>query len=337
MGQTSTNPLGNSNHSPRISVLMAVHNGEQFLAEAVESILNQTYRDFEFIVIDDGSTDDTKSILARYANSDPRVRVVHQQNHGLTKSLNKGLKLAVGEYIARMDGDDVARQDRFEKQLDFFRQYPDLVLLGSEVELITEKGCVLGTRGQRLKDCDIRRLLFMGDGGAMTHPVVMFPRLAAKQVGGYDEAFSTTQDLDLFIKLSERGRIMNHPETLLKWRQHGASVNRTKSDTWAAMKRMAISGAIERLGVEEYLKAVFPSGQSFHFPCDPLQLSRFAYAKGAHASADRLLKEALAVPELRQAAREDLIERRILKVWWRIRNLMRRFSETPIPRGSNRS
>ena len=309
---------------PQISVIMAVHNGGRYLEVAVESILNQTFRDFEFIIMDDGSTDGSGEVLRSLSERDSRISLIQQENTGLTKSLNRLLALAKGEYIARMDGDDIATPERLEKQLQAFVENSDLVLLGAEVELITEDGITLGLRSQPHEEIEIRRRLLLGDGGALTHPVVMFRRDTANAVGGYDERFTTTQDLDLFIRLAEQGRVFNLPEILLKWRQHGGSVNHTKSDTWMKMKRMAINGAIKRMGVEQFVEGLFPAGEKYSFPKNALELARFARAHDRKKSAKTLLNRAIREPETRSAAVEDLIEQRILGIWWILRNGLRR-------------
>ena len=118
--------------APMVSVLMAVYNAEKYLTEAVESILVQTFADFEFLIIDDGSVDGSAAILEDYAESDERVKVIHNsENLGLTKSLNIGLKLTQGKFIARIDADDVAVPERFEKQITFMDDHPDIGVCGS--------------------------------------------------------------------------------------------------------------------------------------------------------------------------------------------------------------
>ncbi len=115
---------------PRVTVLMSVYNGEKYLREAIDSILNQTFKDFEFLIIDDGSTDSSADIIRSY--TDFRIRLIqNEKNIGLTRSLNKGLKLAKGEYIARMDVDDISLPIRFEKQVSFLDKYEDVKLVGS--------------------------------------------------------------------------------------------------------------------------------------------------------------------------------------------------------------
>lgn len=244
--------------NPQVSVVMAVHNGEQYLPEAIESVLVQSFRDFEFIVIDDGSSDGSRRIIDEYARRDRRMRVVLQENLGLTRALNQGVEMARGEFIARMDADDVSVFERFQRQVQFLAGNPEYVVVGSEVLQIDDDGRPLCIRGHHQDHAAIDRQCLLGNGGAMTHPVVMIRKAALDQVGPYDGEFTTAQDLDLYLRLAEIGRLHNLRDVLLKWRQHPDSINRTRSATWPAMKRRAVGGAIRRRGVERYLAGVFP-------------------------------------------------------------------------------
>lgn len=261
-----------------ISIVMGVYNCEDYLQEAVDSILTQTFRDFEFIIIDDGSTDGSRRIIEAYEKKDSRIVAIYQQNIGLTKSLNVGLNQAKGEYIARMDGDDIAMPYRLERQYHALKYSPELVLIGAEVELISSEGLQLGIRRHPHRHEDIRSQLLLGNGGAMTHPVVMFRRSTVLEVGCYDEEFNTTQDLDLFLRLTERGKAANLPEVLLSWRQHSSSINRTRSETWLQMKMRALKKTADRLGMDAYLQEMLSSDSLFQFPSEPLELARFARA-----------------------------------------------------------
>lgn len=274
---------------PAISVVMSVHNGVKYLLQAIESILNQTLYDFEFIIVDDGSTDGASQILETYAKTDSRIVLVGQANQGLTKSLNKALYLARGDFIARMDSDDVAHPHRLETQLAFLNSHPDIVCVGSEVELISENGIRLGPRNQPREHDEIRRLLLLGDGGAMTHPAIMFRREQAIKIAGYDEQFLTAQDLDFFLRISEVGRVANIDEILLDWRQHPQSINRTKSDTWRSMKIVAIEKTIERIGAHNYSSQLFCDHQSFYFPSTGFELAGRAFRNNRRKEAFQIL------------------------------------------------
>lgn len=158
--------------TPIVSVVMSVFNGERFLREAVESILDQSFTDFEFIVVDDGSTDGSASILDSYQSYDARVKVHHHEHGGLIKSLNRGCSLAQAKYIARMDADDVASKDRLSWQVDFMEAHPEIGVLGGAVEWIDAMGKSLLTQRHPAEDRQIKAALL--HGCALWHPTVLF-------------------------------------------------------------------------------------------------------------------------------------------------------------------
>jgi hypothetical protein len=209
--------------TPSVTVLMSVFNGEEFLRKAVDSILSQTYADFELLVIDDCSTDHSAEILRSYA--DPRLRVVrNEQNIGLTASLNHGLRLSRGELIARQDADDVSHATRLERQVGFLKQNPHIALLGAQVRIINETGSVLNPMG--LYRCAseqgvVWQLLF---GNPFVHSTVMFRRAAIVDVGGYDESLRYSQDIELWSRVLVNHRGTNLRETLLDYRTHPSSI-----------------------------------------------------------------------------------------------------------------
>lgn len=259
---------------PAISVVMAVHNGQHYLRKAIESILAQTYADFEFLIVNDGSTDRTDAILTGYA--DMRIRILrNEQCFGLTRSLNLAIAQAQGHYIARMDADDISLPMRFARQLHFLQHNPEHVAVGAEVLMIDPEGWVIGVRKHAHAHGEINDRLLTGDGGAMTHPVVMMRREAIHAIGGYREQFITTQDFDLFLRLAEVGKLHNLPEILLHWRQHSSSINHTRYHTWSAMKRMALTDAAQRRNITVDLA---PSMATYH-PSHPD--ARFRWAKQA--------------------------------------------------------
>lgn len=278
---------------PQVSVAMAFYNGERYLAEAIASILSQTLQDFEFLIVDDGSTDGSRAILENFAQQDSRIRPIYQENQGLTKSLNNAIAEARAPLVARMDADDIAMPNRLERQVAALREDVELVLLGAEVEQITADGIHLGRRGHPLEHDAIRERLMLGHGGTLTHPVVMFRKEAFDSIGGYDEAFVTTQDLDLFLRLTEVGKARNLPETLLHWRQHAQSINRTKAKTWAAMRRMALEKTLERIGSQQFFEEMIPVTEQFNFPSTPQALGDFALKRDRFGSAAGFYLETL--------------------------------------------
>lgn len=292
--------------APSISVIMSVHNGDRYLAQAIESILGQTFADFEFLIVDDGSTDNSAAIVEGYAVRDARIHLISQTNQGVTKSLNRALERAVGEFVARMDADDIALPSRLERQVHELRSSSDLVVVGCEVELTTSDGLWLGSRGHAAQHAEIRRRLLLGDGGALTHPAVMMRASALREIGGYDEAFAVAQDLDLFLRLSEIGRAANLSETLLLWRQHDASINRTRYHTWVAMKRQAIENTIERVGAARFAEALFYQQASVSSLIDALELARQAQSAGRFRSALKLYLRSARRPDVRWTVLKEL-------------------------------
>ena len=159
-------------NQPLVSVVMPVYNGERFLKDAIESILNQTYKNFEFIIVDDGSTDDSLKIIKEYQKKDKRIRLIeNKKNLGQAKSLNKGLSLAKGKYYAKMDSDDIACKKRIEKEVDFLERNNDYVIVGSNLEIIDENNNTIGYRFYPQKNKEIRKLIIIKSPFA--HPSVM--------------------------------------------------------------------------------------------------------------------------------------------------------------------
>jgi len=202
---------------------MSVFNGQHFLSEAVESILGQTLRDFEFLVIDDGSTDRTAEILARYASLDGRMRVLRHENKGRAVSLNIGIKLATAGYIARMDADDIALPDRLQAQVEFMERHPEVGLLGGAVELINTQGQVLRIVRPPLEDSEIRSLML--DNNPIWHPTVVMRKEVVLASGGYRKALLDADDYELWLRMSERSRLANLGEPVLQYRIHADQVS----------------------------------------------------------------------------------------------------------------
>ncbi len=187
-------------NNPKVSVIMSVYNGEKYLKEALESILDQTFGDFEFIIINDGSTDNSYEILKSY--KDKRMKIINQENMGLAKSLNKAIKLAQGEYIARMDTDDISLPTRLEKQVDVIMSSSTVGLVGSWYEIIDE----LGRELVKVKvpcDFDYLREYMFYENNPICHGSVMLKRGPFAQAGRYREVFKYAQEYDLWLRLME--------------------------------------------------------------------------------------------------------------------------------------
>jgi len=200
---------------PQTTVLMAVHNDERYIGEATASILGQSERDFEFLIIDDASTDGTIGIINGFADS--RIRILaNRERIGLTRSLNAGWREARGQYIARMDGDDVSRPTRLEKQASFLKSHPGCGLLGTGYRTIDEHGCPLDEGRIIAADLDLKKALQVTNQFA--HSSAMIPRQVIAAVGGYREVFRFAQDYDLFLRIAEKFAVALLPEILLERR-----------------------------------------------------------------------------------------------------------------------
>lgn len=265
-----------SEEDPPLSVLIVVRNGRDFVGEAVQSLLAQTFVNFELLIVNDGSEDDTGDIIDGFAAVDPRVQVFHRPYEGVTAALVFGMSICRGNYIARMDADDVSHPDRLRKQYEYMKNNPDVVALGTEVEMIEEGGRSLGVYGHAITHEEIYQKLLTGDGAALSQPTVMFTKKAYLAVGGYNLEFKTTQDLDLFLRFAEYGKIANLPDVLLQWRQHSRSINRTKTNLWVKYRRMAVRRVIERIGADGYVNAYFPDGPTPHLPRTTMEYAGMA-------------------------------------------------------------
>jgi glycosyltransferase involved in cell wall biosynthesis len=237
---------------PKVSVLMSAYNGARYLRETAESILNQIFTDFEFIIVDDGSTDGTWSILAEYADRDQRVTLIrNKQNIGLTKSLNKGLRAARGEYIARQDADDVSLPERLAKQVAFLDQQRSVVLLGTAIEVISESGKSKGTSSPPCRDANIRWVLLLDN--TFWHSSVMVRRSVLMDNNlWYDEELRYSQDYDLWSRVLMYGQGANLPDVLVQMRFHDHQISRV---AWNAQQEGADRVAFanfERAGLADH-------------------------------------------------------------------------------------
>lgn len=208
--------------SPEISVLLPVYNAAKFVEAAVLSVLAQSFSNFELIIIDDGSTDGSGPLLQALAATDKRIRLVQRENRGLIATLNEGIALAKAPLLARMDADDVSLPERLAIQASRMRTEPSLAALGGGIQYMDAEGelgrAVSYPRGEAVDEA----LLW---GSPLAHPVVMLRSQAVREAGGYSALFPHAEDYALWLRLRERGRIDNVPQTLLRYRLHGASVS----------------------------------------------------------------------------------------------------------------
>ncbi len=185
----------------KISVIMPVYNGEASVGNAIDSILSQTFSDFEFIIINDGSTDNTACVVKRYQEADKRIIFIEQQNCGLTVSLNRAIKLAKGQYVARQDADDISLKERFQCQLELLERQGNIGFVGSNYGLIDKDGRLFDFGYIRSNSQDISRRLKLNN--VFCHGSIMFRRKVLEAAGRYRDFFKYAQDYDLYLRLIE--------------------------------------------------------------------------------------------------------------------------------------
>lgn len=209
---------------PIVSVIMPVFNAEKYIEDAIDSLLAQTFTNFELIIINDGSTDYSESLIFRYR--DKRIRYIrHSANLGLIAALNEGIRHASGEFIARLDADDVANPNRLFKQVQFLLRNPDHSICGSSYQVINAKGQKLYNVSLPTSDRQIRTLLFFGN--CICHSSVMF-RTSSLDKELYRSTYTLCEDYDLWRRLIEWNKVAVLPEPLINYRLHGMNVSVTK-------------------------------------------------------------------------------------------------------------
>lgn len=225
---------------------MPVFNAESFLDEAIESVLSQTFEDFELIACDDGSTDDSSSIPKAKADKDLRVRVLGGEHSGLTHWLNEGIRLSRGPFIARTDADDIALSARFQRQVDYLQANSNCCLVGSQPFQIDPGGWQIGRWQVPLTHAEIDSRCMRGKLGCIIRPRVMVWKSALEGVHGYQPELELVEDYDLFMRLAETGRVANLDEFLLKYRLHEKSVTVSRSSEQYRATCKALSNAWDR-------------------------------------------------------------------------------------------
>ena len=212
---------------PTITVLMSCYNATRWLAESIESVLNQTFTEFEFIIVDDGSVDNTLDVLRVFSARDPRIVVVEKQNTGLTDSLNVGLQRARGEWIARLDADDICEPTRLERQIGRARTDSKLVFIGTGLTVIDENGH--GSKCHRYPSHHIGLLKNLISGRKFPpHSSAFYKKAISQSIGGYRTKFKRSQDCDLWLRLSEVGELACLSEPLVRIRKHSEQISHSE-------------------------------------------------------------------------------------------------------------
>lgn len=233
--------------APGISVVMSVCNGQKYLRESIDSILNQTYKNFEFIIINDGSKDNSLDMLLEYQTRDNRVLIVNQSNIGLTRSLNRGVKLAASEYIARQDADDISTPSRLEKQLNYIENHPEVAVIGCFGDVFNINGVLRTSRDPKYSREGIKRHL--ANKNLFMHGSAMMRKSCLEKVGFYREFFRHSQDYDLWLRLSQYFDIDILPENLYHYRVTPQAISVSQSLTQKQYADIARKLHAERLAM----------------------------------------------------------------------------------------
>ncbi len=212
--------------NPKVSVVMSVYNGETYLSRAIKSVLEQTFRDFEFIIINDGSTDGSLKIIN--SCKDSRIKLIDRANKGLTYSLNEGVKVAKGEYVARQDADDISVPTRLEKEVAMMEKDPQLGLVGSNYTVIDEKEKPLSTTNVFTHPDDLKLALVTCN--QYGHGSTMMRKSVLDRVGPYDKSVGHVEDYDLWVRISRVAKLANIHEPLYLWRRNPTGVTYSNHD-----------------------------------------------------------------------------------------------------------
>jgi glycosyltransferase involved in cell wall biosynthesis len=240
---------------PTVSVVIPVYNTERYIVDTVNSILDQTFADFELIILDDGSKDQTPAILRELATKDSRIRLIVRENRGIVRTRNELLENCRGKYMAVNDADDLSMPDRLAKQVEYMEAHPECVLLGTRVVVMDPYGVPVHETEQKLTHDEIEReLLGNGGGWALVQSSVMMRVDAARTIGGYrGEEPAMCEDHDIFLRLAEIGRVANLPERLVWYRRHHSSATHTyfqeRAQKHKRVKEFILRDAHQRRGL----------------------------------------------------------------------------------------
>lgn len=245
------------NKKPLVSVVMPVYNAGEFLSEAIESILSQTYKNFKLVIINDNSTDSTPEILRGYKSRYPKIirLITLKRNIGDSQAANIGFRVARGEFVARMDADDISHPERIAKQVEFMLKHPEIIMLGTQAEIISENGEKIGEKifPTRHKDIYNNYAIYH----PMLHPSCLFRRkLLPNKNFLYESGYKPNDDYYTFFKLLNYGRFANLPEKLLYYRIHSKNISlqNLKKRFYNTVKIRVI--AIIKLGYKPSIKCL---------------------------------------------------------------------------------
>jgi glycosyltransferase involved in cell wall biosynthesis len=271
--------------APAVSILLPVRNAAPYLAEALDSLICQTFNDFEILAVDDGSEDNSADILRSYSDRDPRFRCTFSGRRGLVASLNSALAEARAPLVARMDADDISLPERLAKQVAHLDARPECVAVGCDVTLVDAEGQGLSILQCETEAARIEAELLRGGSRAVVHPATMIRRSALLAVGGYDPAWDGVEDLDLFLRLTLVGKLENVPEVLYLYRQHHDSVCNRSAERLQRLAVELILRVRQERGLEPLLEDEQPAWRQLSKPARHRAWALWAKGSGDRATA----------------------------------------------------
>jgi len=233
------------NREPKISVIMSVFNGSKFLSHAIQSILNQTFKEFEFIIVNDGSTDDSLNIIRSFESADSRIKVISKLNEGLAKSLNAAISVSKGKFIARMDADDISYENRLEKQYEYMQKNKSIDLCGCSMDIIDELGNVTSEKIQISNIDDIQKKRYFQS--PILHITFFGKKSFFVKHNGYREQFKYAQDYDLVLRgINTGAKICNIKDKLVQYRDYQQKIDPIKFIQQFRMTELIVKLSKER-------------------------------------------------------------------------------------------
>ena len=248
--------------NPVVSVLTPCYNAAEFLPAAIESILNQTFRDFEFILINDGSTDNTMDIIEGYAKKDSRIVVITKKNTGMTDSLNIGIKAAKGGWIVRLDADDISFPQRIDKQLNYVIIHPDVVLLGTDYLEVDRYGRLVKRHRYPSEHDPLVRQIEWG-GSPFPHSSAVYNTEVVRRIGGYRNRLMGVGDADLWLRMALVGQMHCINEPLIKVRKHQTSMSSDNKNILTLAYVAWVSHNLRKYGYDDPVEQSEEIYQSF--------------------------------------------------------------------------
>ena len=264
----------------KVSVILPAYNAEKTIEDAIQSILNQSYYDIELIIIDDGSTDNTKNIITSF--HDQRIRFISRENKGLGNTLNELIELSNYDLIARMDADDIAYIDRIKLQVEKFNINPKLSMLGGQIDFLVND-TLFNRANMPLKHKEIRHELMKGRF-PICHPAIMFRKKIAQQVGCY-RVGGAGEDLDFFLRMSEVGEIANLPEKILTYRMELNSLSSIKRNDLNKGYAFAIYNAHQRMNENSELDS-----QTFEEKIWSKRPLKYKFSEWLHSTSEKFYR-----------------------------------------------